>query len=412
MKLRFTVLGTILLVCNFLSAQNRITIEITSSTDMKTGACILISAQKTRFFEDFSSQLSKDLINSDWFEVKNLSFKENFYIQSEIDEALSKNNASVLIVCKNEEKLRVQAYDTLEKNMLFEFSMETSNSPVQLAHRVSDEIVQRITGKPGIATSKIIYITRQDSFYKLAMADYDGSNPNILLSAEYIINYPRWFPDKKKILFLSYRKTFPSLESIDLTTRQIKTFVFEPGLNACASFFRNKNQAVVVLSKSGRPDIYLVDLEGNILKRLTEKKGINASPSVSPDGKQIAFVSDRDGKVKLWVMNPDGLNVRKIDIPSNYVTAPAWSPDGEYLAYSVRYGTQMFIETYHWPTGKKRLLTSSISWAEAPSWAPDSRHILFTRQQNYINSLWCVDIYSLRLRKVVDNAWSSCWDVH
>ncbi len=411
MKTNFAISCIALFVCGFLCAQNRITIEITSSPEIKTGACILMNAQKNQFFEEFAAQLSKDLINSDWFEVKNLSFKENPDIQAELDTALSKNNASILIICKGEDKLKTQVYNTLEKTVLFKFALDITGSPVQLAHRINDEIIFRITGKPGIATSKIIYITKMSALYNLVMADYDGTNPDNLLSEKYIINYPRWFPDRKKILFLSYRRTFPSLESIDPSTGKVKTFLFEPGLNACASFFRNKNQAAVVLSRSGKPDIYLVNLDGNILKRLTEQKGINASPSVSPDGEKIAFVSDRDGRVRLWVMNANGLNARKLGILSNYITGPVWSPDGEYLAYAVRYGTGMSIEVYQWSTGKRRIITPDISWSDAPSWAPDSRHILFTRQQNYTNSLWTVDIYTLKLRKIADNAWSGCWDV-
>ncbi|MCM8759736.1 MAG: Tol-Pal system protein TolB, partial [Candidatus Omnitrophica bacterium] len=147
------------------------------------------------------------------------------------------------------------------------------------------------------------------------------------------------------------------------------------------------------------------------LRRLTEKRGINASPSVSPDENNIAFVSDRDGKPRLYIMNQFGLNLRKIDIPSNYITAPAWSPDGKYIAYAVRYGTEMLIEIYDFNTGKRKILTRGKSWSDGPSWAPDSRHLLFTNQEKYINSIWAVDIYTLKTRKIADNAWSGCWDI-
>ncbi|MCX7705232.1 MAG: hypothetical protein N2115_03100, partial [bacterium] len=92
--------------------------------------------------------------------------------------------------------------------------------------------------------------------------------------------------------------------------------------------------------------------------------------------------------------------------------SPCWSPDGRYLAYAVRYGTDMFIEIYDNNSGKRKVLTQGFcSWSDAPSWAPDSRHILFTKQEKYINSLWTVDIYTLKFRKVADNAWSGCWDI-
>jgi len=401
----------ILLICGLLNAQNRVTIEITSSGEMKTGACIVINAKKNNFLEEFAMQLSKDMTNSDWFRIENLSFKEDVNLSLELDDSLTAYNANILIICKNENIFTVQAYDALEKTMLFEFALNPLSSAVQMAHRVNDEIVFRLTGKPGMATSKILYITKKDRIYDLMMADYDGSNPKSLLSARFIINYPRWFPDKKKVLFLSYRKTFPYLEYIDITTRQIETFLSEPGLNACASFFRNKNQAAVVLSKSGKPDIYLVDMEGNILKRLTEQKGVNASPAISPDGEKIVFVSDKDGRVNLLGKEFFRINIRKLPIQASYIAAPVWSPDGQYLAYAVRYGTDMYIEIYQWSTGKRHILTENFSLSDAPSWAPDSRHIIFTRQQNYVNSLWSIDIYCLTLRKIAENAYSPCWDV-
>ncbi|MCM8815207.1 MAG: LpqB family beta-propeller domain-containing protein [Candidatus Omnitrophica bacterium] len=408
MRGKITVFLGCFLALIHLYGQSRVTIEITSSLETKTLSSILITVEKDAFFEKFSNQLEKDLNNSGWLDIKSTAFKTKLNINSEMEGAF-RENVRLLIVCGVKEKLEIEVYETFEKSLIFEFKTDIEKSPIDLAHTVCDEIIYRLTGKPGIAKSKILYMTRAKDIYTIMMADYDGSNATQIFSAEYIINYPRWFPSMDKVLFLSYRKTFPSLDLLDLKTRQIETFLAEPGLNACASFFRNQPMAAVVLSKSGNPDIYLVDLKGKIIRRITEKKGINASPSVSPDGQNIAFISDRDGNTRLWVVNPSGLNVKKVDIPSNYITSPCWSPDGKYLAYAVRYGTEMFIEIYDWNTGKRKLLTNGISWSDAPCWAPDSRHLIFTRQDKYQNSIWTIDIHNLKMKKIADNAWSGCW---
>lgn len=410
-KYFFVLVVCFMFFCLSLNGQGRVTIEITSSPEIAINAVILINEKKTSFYEEFCNYVAKDLNASDVIEIRDKIFKEKIETNQEMDSVLLKNDAKIFILFKFNDKLETKVYDTLEKSLLFEFEKGIEKSPVLLAHAVSDEIIFRLTGKPGISRSKILYITKNNGTHNLMMCDYDGSNSVVLLSAKYIINYPRWFPGMKNIVFLSYRNFFPSLDLLNLETGEIRTFIAEPGLNACVSFFRNQDMGAVVLSRSGNPDIYIVDLKGNILRRLTEKQSLNASPSVSPDGQKIAFVSDRDGKTRLWVMNSYGMNARKIDIPSNYITSPVWSPDGKYLAYAVRYGTDMFIEIYHWETGKRKILTTGLSWCDAPSWAPDSRHLLFTCQEKYKNSLWTVDIYSLKKRKIVDNAWSGCWDI-
>ncbi|MCM8764452.1 MAG: hypothetical protein NC830_03705, partial [Candidatus Omnitrophica bacterium] len=233
--------------------------------ETKTTSSVLIVKEKDVFFERFSSQLAKDLDNSDWLDVKSVTFKTEFDISSEI-EKVSIENIRLLIICRVKEKLETEVYDAFEGSLIFNFKIDIEKSPIDLAHAVCDEIISRLTGKPGIARSKILYMTMEKNIYSIMMADYDGSNAIELLSAEYIINYPRWFPGMKKVLFLSYRKTFPSLDLLDLKTRQLETFIAEPGLNACASFFRNQQMAAVILSRSGNPDIYIVDLKGKIIR--------------------------------------------------------------------------------------------------------------------------------------------------
>ncbi len=61
-------------------------------------------------------------------------------------------------------KIQIEAYDTVEKSLIFTFTVNKENSPEYLAHTVCDEIIYKLTGKPGIARSKILYVTRKNSF--------------------------------------------------------------------------------------------------------------------------------------------------------------------------------------------------------------------------------------------------------
>ena len=75
------------------------------------------------------------------------------------------------------------------------------NKNRQLAHYVSDGIYQEITGIPGIASTKILYVT-EDNNFKLLISDADGSNEQVLLeSTEPIISHHGHLIQKKLHMF-------------------------------------------------------------------------------------------------------------------------------------------------------------------------------------------------------------------
>ncbi|MFA5644959.1 MAG: LpqB family beta-propeller domain-containing protein [Candidatus Ratteibacteria bacterium] len=395
-------------IASFSSAQ--VFLELTSDSSLKPGAVLTLSCQDKGYGDDFLSVLKSDLNYSDWMTV-HTALKDLFLNESSAKEQFPDSRFLISVIFQGK-AVEARVWD-LSKGEICYFGKHSSEgkSARIFAHEVNDAIILALTGRPGIASSSIIFAEKSSGKYGLVLVDSDGRNPRTIFSGEFLVNYPRWFPGKEKVLFLSYRNGYPRLESLNIRTKACEVILSEPGLNACASFFQKSEKIAVVLSKSGNPEIYLVNFQGKILSQLTEHPAVDASPSVSPDDAVIAFVSDRDGRTRLWRMNSSGYGVRKIGTPGSYLTTPAWSPDGKLLAYASRRGSSVVIEVYDFKTGATRILTKGFYWCEAPSWAPDSRHIAFTRVEKGEKSVWVVDVGTLSTRRISARGANPSWSM-
>ena len=72
--------------------------------------------------------------------------------------------------------------------------MEPLRDHRRLAHRISDEIIYQFTGEPGIADTKIAYVTRSGPSKEIVMIDYDGFNQTPLTDLKSISLSPVWSP--------------------------------------------------------------------------------------------------------------------------------------------------------------------------------------------------------------------------
>jgi len=387
----------------YIFSQTQIFFQITKNLVEKADTFLIFKVEKNDFSSKMLETLSQDLKFSGYFNVEGIKFTD--------DIEKTKKEIVTQIIITGEQKgeiINVKVEDGLEKNLLYEYSYKISKDPRFLAHMICDDIVEKLTGKPGIAKSKILFTSDRTGKKQIFQIDYDGFNLKQLTNVEYLVNYPRYL-EGNKIIFVSYEDGWPKLAKMDILSGKIEIFIAHPGLNACASPLKKTREIVLVLSKSGDPEIYLADFDGKIKKRLTENKKIDSSPSFSPDGKSIAFVSDRDGKPQIYIMDRDGYGVRRISYISGYCTSPVFSPDGNFVAYIYSEGSTFGLAIYDINTKKTRTFPGLN--CEEISWAPNSRHIVYSKIERK-QSLVILDIFTKETRTLISgnfNCFSPNW---
>ncbi|MCX8082192.1 MAG: hypothetical protein N3D17_02170 [bacterium] len=362
-------------------------LQITKNLQEKADIVILLGTENDNYWNIFLSTLKRDLYYSGYFNVEEAIFVES-------PEVAKKRYTTQITLqgIKTSDGIKIVVEDNLEEKILFERYYRTDVNASYLAHTVNDDLVLHLTGKPGIARSKILFVSNASGKYEIYCIDYDGENLKQLTNTDYMVHYPRWLIPNQEIVHISYEGGWPKLVKMDLKTGEKKTLLAEPGLNACASPSLNTGEIAVVLSRSGRPDIYVVDFNGRIKRQLTAANSTDASPSFSPDGNTIAFVSDRYGSPQIYTMTKDGQRVKRISYLSGYSTSPVYSPDGNYIAYVFqRDGFGLAI--YDVSTGETKVIGEGLG-CEDVSWAPDSRHIIYTNSRSKSSSLVILDIVS------------------
>lgn len=266
------------------------------------------------------------------------------------------------------------------------------------AHKCADAIYSRLSGESPFFDSRVAYIAetgpKENRVKRLAIMDSDGANHRFLTNGQNIVLTPRFSPDYKSIVYLSYAGKRPRIYVYELGTGR-QRLVTEGGSAAFAPRWSPDGRTILYsMSNAGNTDIYSISAAGGgAPRRLTTAPGINVGGSFSPDGSKIVFESDRSGSQQIYVMNADGSNQHRISFAGGRYATPEWSPRGDLIAFTKMAGNfRIGVMT---PGGQgERLLTNS--WQdEAPTWSPNGRVIQFfrtTQGRGGKSSLWQVDL--------------------
>jgi TolB protein len=273
------------------------------------------------------------------------------------------------------------------------------------AHKCADAIYARLTGESPFFDSRIAYIAetgpKDRRIKRLAIMDSDGANHRFLTNGQSTVLTPRFSPDYKQIVYLSYGDRRPRIYIYDIGTGR-QRLVTESGNQTFAPRFSPDGRFLLYsMAVNGNTDIYRISVNGGTPQRLTNSPGIDVGGSYSPDGSRIVFESDRSGSQQLYVMGADGSNQRRISFGGGRFATPEWSPRGDLIAFTKIAGN--FRVGVMSPDGSgERLLTNA--WQdEAPTWAPNGRVIQFFRTsqgRGGKSSIWQVDLTGANQRRI------------
>ena len=99
------------------------------------------------------------------------------------------------------------------------------------------------------------------------------------------------------------------------------------------AFFPDGKRLIFVSSRNELNQLYTIDIDGKNEKHFNPNRYGCYNPTVSPDGKTIAYVSAREGDWGGYLIDADGKNERRITSDIGRSIQPAFSPDGRYLVY-------------------------------------------------------------------------------
>lgn len=284
----------------------------------------------------------------------------------------------------------------------------TADDAKDIAERIADEIVRLFTGKPGVASTEIAFMSRRSGSKEVFVMDADGDGVRRVTRNGSINNFPSWSPDGTTLLYTSYRNL--RQPGLFLVTRgrespgRILANLDAGGAQYRGVFSPDGERIAVVMSTDGASDIFSVRRDGRGLRRLTRHGAIDVGPSWAPDGRRIAFVSDRAGSPQIYVMDADGGNVRRVTYQGGYNTSPAWSPDGAWIAYESRVGGSFDIWIVDPEGSVQAPIVSHPRNDESPTWSPDGRKIAFGSTRRGQSDIYAVDVDGSNLRRLTDDS--------
>lgn len=268
-------------------------------------------------------------------------------------------------------------------------------------HRLSDEIVRWISGAPGIAASRILYVSGN----RVWRVDSDGYGPAALTPAGRIAYSPAWGPDGSRFAYTEYvegkwqvvLQTLSGNRTIMPTTQATVNITpsFSPdGRRMAFSRIADRSYAIHQANVAD-----LCCIEQLTVGRFAE----SLSPTYSPDGRRIAFVTTRAGSPQIYVMSADGTD-QELLVPYQYGVdgpsfAPDWSPDGTAVAFHRDAGGTLQVMVFDLATERVRQVTSEGK-NEDPSWAPDGRHLVFVSNRTGRGQLHIIDLETSRVRMI------------
>lgn len=383
-----------LIFFSFKMGESIVYIEIDSPTQRLYRLAFSIYPKDTGPSGRIERVLKRCLEISHLFELVDLPSNGNLTPQT-IDYASLKRNQVELAL-----SLRVEAsgrevllnsflFDVVGESLIKSKTYRSSQEGVNLiCYKLVDEILELLTGRPGIFCSRIAFIRQIHPYRELWMIYPEGSGEMSLLRQTLCMS-PRFSPDGKRLLFTNFKRMNPDLYLLELETGRVNLISSRPGPNSAPSWSPDGKKVVLSLrGTKGSLDLFLLNLNDGSLTPLTQTPYTETSPSFSPDGKSLVYVSDRTGTPQLYLMDLESKKTKPLTQFGTYNADPSWSPKGDWIAFSGRWEGEFKVFIIRPDGSDLRLLTPYKGNHQNPSWAPNGRHLVFSSDMRGPRSLY------------------------
>lgn len=280
------------------------------------------------------------------------------------------------------------------------------------AHDISDALWPELTGNQASFSSKIAYckdVVAQGKKRRthVVVADYDGSNEQIIVATPTLHVGPRWNADKNNPL-LFYSEGTPSNIRLMCVSMQGKRKIASnfDGINMLPTFSGDGTKVVYCASKGhGNCQLYL--FEKGVFKRLTHNDGNNVSPSLSKDGKTLFYCSDvPTGKPQIYRYDITTKVCKQIT-KGGFNFCPNYHQESGKLAYSCLVSGQAQIFVYDQVTDTHTRITHDGGNKDECCWSPCGSYLIFSVEQGLSSRLALFNMHTHE-RKYITSADQRC----
>ena len=305
-------------------------------------------------------------------------------------------------------RLEASSMDTAAEKSVFTRTYNANKIvPLRhLAHYLADDLVGRLTGEKGVASSRIVFVRQLSPGVKeIFQVDRDGASPMQLTRHGSLTLSPTVAADGR-LAYVTYKGGAPEIwgqRGKEGPHEKLYPLTGAGGMVSSPVWSPDgKRLAFVQGDRRGNSDIMVLDLGSGKARRLTDGNGINTEPSWNPQGTQLAFTSDREGGPQVFLMQDDGSNLRRLTGEGQYNASPTWSPNGAMVAYVSRFEGKFDLFVYKLGEGKAYQITTGVSTSESPSWSPDERRLVFTSNRFGSSQIFTTDLSGRQIVRLTE----------
>ena len=397
----------VFLLCAALPAQAELTIEITGAGEHQIPISLVRFAGDDQIdsASSISSVVSNDLMRTGLFKLIDPAGKaphdanEVNYVKWPGVDALLVGKIQALDGGRVEVRFRL--LDMVRRTELIGLAVTAKKEQLRaIGHRVADLVYEKLTGDPGVFSTRIAYVNREGKKYRLVVADSDGYGEQTLLALNEPIMSPAWSPDGSQLAYVSFERGHASVFVQSLATGQRAVLADFSGSNSGPAWSPDGKQIAMVLSREGASQLYLMRSDGKDLRRVTFSEAIDTEPCFSPDGKWLLFTSDRGGSAQIYRAPVAGGPAERLTFDGTNNFSPRVSPDGKNFVFSHYVDGVFYIGIQDFATGQMQILTGG-GWEKKPSFAPNGKLVLFATESQGRGILATVSIDGRVRQKMV-----------
>lgn len=368
-----------------LAARAQLTIEIVGGAGSAIPIAIVPFAGESNFPLGISGIVGADLSRSGMFRLVNTDGVSPRPARAEdINVEMWKGRSADAVVvgsmtplADGRVEVRFALMDVVKNQLLT--AMTYSVTPQQFratAHKIADVIYEKLTGVPGVFSTRIAYITKAGSRYQLMVADADGADPQTVVGSNEPLLSPRWSPDGNRLAYVSFEQKKPVVYVQNLGTGQRQAVANFRGSNSSPAWSPDGRRLAVTLTKDGGSQLYVMNADGSGSQRVMSSNAIDTEAQFTPDGGALIFTSDRGGSPQIYRLNLGSNAVERLTFDGSYNVSARPLPDGKGFVFVRRDGGRFQVAIQDYATRQMQVLTTGPV-DESPSVAPNGKMVLY-----------------------------------